>query len=117
MHRANPAAKRRVLILDEDRIIVQSLSQFLRREGYEVSGCDDAREAMNRLEGGPFELFLGDVNMPGLKADEVLRDVRRRWAPIVVIVITGEGAIERVGDTRKVRVVCDFTKPLVGEGI
>jgi len=52
MHRANPATKRRILILDEDRIIVQSLSQFLRREGYEVTGCDDAQEAINRLDAG-----------------------------------------------------------------
>ena len=46
MHRPNTLTKPRMLILDEDRIIVQSLSQFLRREGYEVTGCGDAKEAI-----------------------------------------------------------------------
>src|SRR5688572_12434535 len=40
MVRHTPAAKPRVLVLDEDRIILQSLSQFLRREGYDVRTTD-----------------------------------------------------------------------------
>ena len=36
MLQANTPTKPRLLILDEDRIILQSLSQFLRREGYEI---------------------------------------------------------------------------------
>ena len=43
--------KPRLLILDEDRIMLQSLAQFLSREGYEVRTSDDADEAMAILEG------------------------------------------------------------------
>ena len=42
------APKPRLLILDEDRIILQSLSQFLRREGYEVSTADRPDDALAR---------------------------------------------------------------------
>ena len=41
MIQANVQQKTRLLILDEDRIILQSLSHFLRREGYEVRTTDD----------------------------------------------------------------------------
>src|SRR5438105_1051612 len=117
MHRANPATKRRILILDEDRIIVQSLSQFLRREGYEVTGCDDAPEALNRLHAGQFEPLLADINMPGLKAAEFLRDVRRRWPYVVTIVVTGYGSIEGAVDATKTGAFDYLTKPIVDEEI
>src|SRR5438552_3100391 len=119
MHRPNPpaATKPRLLILDEDRIIVQSLSQFLRREGYEVSGCDDPQDAIEQLDASHFELLLCDVNMPGLKAAEFLRDVRRRWPHLVVIVITGYGSIEGAVEATKMGAFDYLTKPIVDEEI
>src|SRR5881394_1782258 len=70
--------KPRVLILDEDRIILQSLSQFLSREGYDVRTADEPADALGILEGSQIELLLADINMPGLKAAEFLRSIRRR---------------------------------------
>src|SRR5688500_18689999 len=43
-------SKPRVLVLDEDRIILQSLSQFLRREGYDVRTTDRPEEALALME-------------------------------------------------------------------
>src|ERR1700689_4062885 len=65
MLQANTPDKSRLLILDEDRIILSSLSQFLRREGYDVRTCDRAEEAIALLENGQIALLLADVNMPG----------------------------------------------------
>ena len=45
MLQANTPHKPRILILDEDRIILQSLSQFLSREGYDVRSCDRPEDA------------------------------------------------------------------------
>jgi DNA-binding NtrC family response regulator len=117
MLQANTPQKPRLLILDEDRIIVQSLSQFLRREGYDVTGCGDARQAMDVLDGAHFELLLADVNMPGVKAAEFLRDVRRRWPHLVVIVITGYGSIEGAVEATKMGAFDYLTKPIVDEEI
>src|SRR5438105_3959267 len=117
MHRPNTQTKPRLLILDEDRIIVQSLSQFLRREGYEVIGCDAPDAAMNHLDGGRFELLLVDVNMPGIKPADFLRDVRRRWPHLVVIVITGYGSIEGAVEATKMGAFDYLTKPIVDEEI
>ncbi|MDB5323291.1 MAG: hypothetical protein JWN40_4922, partial [Phycisphaerales bacterium] len=46
MLKAHTPAKPRLLILDEDRIILQSLSQFLSREGYEVRTADDPQDGL-----------------------------------------------------------------------
>src|SRR4051812_44820843 len=84
MVQLTPKTKPRVLVLDEDRIILQSLSQFLRREGYDVRTSDRPEEALALMEAGQVELLLADVNIPGVKAAEFLRDIKRRFGHVVV---------------------------------
>src|SRR5688572_25977569 len=94
MLQANVETKARILILDEDRIILQSLSHFLRREGYATRTTDDVEDALGLLESGQFELLLADVSIAGVKPAEFLRDVRRRFPHVVVVVVTSYGSIE-----------------------
>ena len=117
MLQANTPTKPRLLILDEDRIIRQSLAQFLRREGYEVRSTDRAEEAAAILEAGQAELLLADINMPGVKPAEFLRDVRRRFGHVVVIVITSYGSIEGAVGATKNGAFDYLTKPIVDEEI
>lgn len=117
MLQANTPNKPRLLILDEDRIMLQSLSQFLRREGYEVRTSDNPQEAQSILEGQPLELLLADVNMPGIKAGEFLRDVRRRFPHVVIIVITGYGSIEGAVEATKMGAFDYLTKPIIDDEI
>ena len=117
MLQANPITKPRVLILDEDRIILQSLSQFLRREGYEVRTSDTPEDASGQLDAAHFELLLADVNMPGLKPPEFLRDLKRKFPHLVVIVITGFGSIEGAVEATKMGAFDYLTKPIIDEEI
>lgn len=114
---ANLPQKPRLLILDEDRIILQSLAQFLRREGYDVQTTDSLAQAMERMESGPVELLLADINIPGPKPAELLRDIRRRFPHVVVIVITGYGSIEGAVQATKMGAFDYLTKPIVDEEI
>ena len=113
----NTPTKPRVLVLDEDRIILQSLSQFLRREGYDVRTTDRPEEALAMMEAGQAELLLADVNIPGVKAAEFLRDVRRRFGHVVVVVITSYGSIEGAVEATKIGAFDYLTKPIVDEEI
>src|SRR5215213_10779148 len=117
MLQPNTRDKARLLILDEDRIILQSLSQFLRREGYEVRTADAPDDALAQLEAGGVELLLADVNIPGLRPAEFLRDVRRRFAHVVVVVITSYGSIEGAVEATKMGAFDYLTKPIVDEEI
>src|SRR6202011_331869 len=100
-----------------DRIILQSLAQFLRREGYEVRTTDRAEEALSMMEAGQAEVLLADINMPGVKPGEFLRDVRRRFAHVVIIVITSYGSIEGAVEATKNGAFDYLTKPIVDEEI
>jgi DNA-binding NtrC family response regulator len=117
MLQANTLHKPRLLILDEDRIMSQSLSQFLRREGYDVRASDQRNEALNQLEHAQIELLLADVNMPGIRGTDFLRDVRRRFPHVVVIVITGYGSIEGAVEATKMGAFDYLTKPIVDDEI
>ena len=117
MTQMNTPHKPRVLILDEDRIILQSLAQFLGREGYDVRVADTPKQAFEELESGQTELLLADVNMPGVKPSEFLRDVRRRFPQVVTIVITSYGSIEGAVEATKMGAFDYLTKPIVDDKI
>ena len=117
MVQPTPTTKPRVLVLDEDRIILQSLSQFLRREGYDVRTTDRPEEALALMEAGQVELLLADVAIPGVKPAEFLRDIRRRFGHVVVVVITSYGSIEGAVEATKTGAFDYLTKPIVDEEI
>jgi DNA-binding NtrC family response regulator len=109
--------KPHLLILDDDRIILQSLSQFLRREGYEVRTTDSAEEAGALMESGQIHVLLVDVNLPGMKPADFLRDMRRRFPHVVIVVITSYGSIEGAVEATKMGAFDYLTKPIVDEEI
>src|SRR5688572_1213669 len=117
MLQAHTPPKPRLLILDEDRIMLQSLSQFLLREGYDVRTTDDPADALAQLESSAFELLLADINMPGVKPAEFLRDLRKRFPHTVVVVITGYGSIEGAVEATKNGAIDYLTKPIVDDEI
>jgi DNA-binding NtrC family response regulator len=117
MLQANTPHKPRLLILDEDRIMLQSLGQFLRREGYDVTTTDTSKDALAHLDAEPVELLLADINLPGIKPLEFMRDVRRRFPHVVIIVITGYGSIEGAVEATKIGAFDYLTKPIVDDEI
>jgi DNA-binding NtrC family response regulator len=117
VHSGTQADKVRVLILDEDRIILQSLGQFLRREGYEVRTADSAEAALNLMAGQRVDLLLADINMPGIKPAEFLRSLRKRFPQVVTIIITGYGSIEGAVEATKLGAFDYLTKPIVDDEI
>ncbi len=69
------------------------------------------------LEGGQTELLLADINMPGIKPADFLREVRRRFPQVVVIVITSYGSIGGAVEATKIGAFDYLTKPIVDEEI
>ena len=84
MAKTNP----KILVVDDDRIILDSLSEFLRLEGYTVGGTRDFKGALQALERDPYHLVVTDVNMPDADGFELLRVIKQRYPDIVVIIIT-----------------------------
>ena len=91
----------RILIVDDDPIVAESLADFLSDEGYSTATAGDGQEALDLLEaprpkvnGGPFGIVITDLNMPRCDGMELLRRIRGSHPSVVPIVITGFGKIE-----------------------
>ena len=83
----------RVLVVDDEPAIRQSLSGVLEDEGYIVQSAESGEACLTALPGGNFELVLLDIWLPGIDGMEVL--MRIQEIPFderpVVVVISGHG--------------------------
>jgi len=106
-----------ILLVDDDPIIVSSLGEFLRLEGYEVEtvgGVDAALQAISRRN---FQLIVTDINMPRANGFELLRTLRQQKTDAVVIVITAYGTIESAVEAIKMGAYDYLTKPIIDDEI
>ena len=106
-----------ILVVDDDRIILDSLCEFLRVEGYQVDGAIDSDTALLALGRTPFNVVITDVNMPGSDGFELLRIIKQRHPEIVVIIITGYGTIESAVEAIKLGAYDYLTKPIIDDEI
>ena len=109
--------KPRILIVDDDKIIVESLSEFLRLEDYAPPGAGNFAEAMAELEKRRYNLVISDINMPDSSGFELLRTIRQRFPDIVVVMITGYGTIESAVEAIKMGAYDYLTKPIIDDEI
>lgn len=83
----------RVMIVEDEPHIVESLSFLLAREGFDVRAIDDGAAALQALEAEPPDVLVLDVMLPGLDGFELLR--RLRAAPALkslpVLMLTAKG--------------------------
>jgi two-component system response regulator AtoC len=111
------ADRARVLLVDDDPIIVGSLSEFLRGEGHDVDGVTDGSEALEALATTMYTLVITDINMARTNGLELLRVIKQRFPELVVIVITGYGTIESAVDAVKMGAFEYLTKPVIDDEI
>ncbi len=86
----------RVLVVDDERAVRESLRRALELEGYEVELVADGREALDRLESGAPEpdALLLDVLMPEVDGLEVCRRLRRAGSRVPVLMLTARAEVE-----------------------
>lgn len=114
-HTDRPA---RVLIVDDDPIIADSLAEFLARDGYDVTTCATGDEAVATIEDADpnaFQVVICDLSLPGMSGIDTLRAVNDLSPETVVIMLTGYGTIESAVETIKLGAVDYLTKPVVDD--
>ena len=107
----------RILVVDDDQIIVESLVEFLKLEGYDAVGAASFGQAIKALGRQPFYLVITDVTMPEADGFELLRVIKQRYPEIVVIMITGYGTIESAVEAIKMGAYDYLTKPIIDDEI
>jgi DNA-binding response OmpR family regulator len=81
---------KKILIIDDDRVLRQTLAAALETERYEVGEAGDGREGLNKALQGNYDLVVLDVVMPTLGGLEVCRKLRESGRKIPVIIMSGQ---------------------------
>ena len=75
-----------VMVVDDNKEIVYSISELLKYEGYRVIPAYDGMEALNLLEQNPVDLILLDVMMPRLNGLSALMKLREKYRiPVIIL--------------------------------
>jgi len=80
---------KRIMAIDDSPSLRQMVALTLETAGYEVVEASDGRDAVARLDGREYHLFITDLNMPGMDGIELTRKLRSmpeyRFVPIVLL--------------------------------
>jgi len=107
--------KKNILVIDDDKIILDSLCEFLSLEGFLTSGAETVKSALAKLEEENYCLVLTDVNLPDGDGLELLGIIRKNYPQTVVIVITGYGTIDSAVKAIKCGAYDYLTKPIIDD--
>jgi len=109
--------KARILLVDSDQIILESLGGFLAGEGYDVTTASSEARAVDFLQAGRYNLVLADVGMPEEGRFDLLRRVRDRQDDVMVIMVTGYGTIESAVEAIRQGAHDYLTKPIIEDDV
>ena len=106
----------KILIVDDDPLVADSLAVFLKMSGYDVVVETDSRRALRMLKDGTaVDMLLTDVNMPGLDGFGLLKEAKKVDPKLVAVMLTGYGTIESAVKAMRNGAEDYITKPVIDE--
>lgn len=107
----------RLLIVEDEETLRESLKRVLVREGYEADAADSAEAALRKLEETGYDLVITDIMLPGIDGIELLRKIRERSPEQLVIVVTAYASIETAVGALRAGAYDYVMKPIIHEEI
>jgi DNA-binding NtrC family response regulator len=103
--------KGRLLIVDDEAVVRDSLCRWFGDEGYEVGTAESAAEALKRVAESTWDLALLDIKMPGTDGIELQRRLHEIEPDLLVIIMTGYASVETAVQALKDGAYDYVTKP------
>jgi two-component system, cell cycle response regulator len=103
---------KRILIVDDDDTVRDSLNDFLEFHGFSVAAVDRASRALEVLAKDEFDLVISDLVMPQMDGISLTKAIRESGKDIPVLMMTGFASIEYAVESMKAGATDFFTKPL-----
>jgi len=82
-------AKKKILLVDDDREFVNLFTSIIESEGYIVEVAFSGQQALDKFKKSAFDLLILDIKLPDMNGDKVAKKVRDKDKNIVIIIITG----------------------------
>ncbi len=107
----------RILVVDDEEVVRDVLSTFLRNEEYYVDLAEDGVKALQMVDAGEYDVVLLDLMMPETDGFSVLESFRSRENCPATIVLTAFGSIERAVQATKLGAFDFITKPFKNDEV
>jgi len=101
----------KILIVDDEEIVRESLSEWFREDGYKVETASDAVDALNKLNKTRWDIYFLDIKMPGMDGMELHRRIREIDHDALVIMITAYASVDTAVQALKEGAFDYVTKP------
>jgi DNA-binding NtrC family response regulator len=110
---AEPAPKRRVLIVEDNETARKQIQVFLETEpDLAVDAAANGSDALKALNDRPYSVIVTDLKMPRVDGLQLLEEVQKRRLPADVIITTGFGTVEQAVQAMRMGAVDFLTKPI-----
>jgi DNA-binding NtrC family response regulator len=102
----------RILVVDDDLVVRDSLSKWLSSEGYRVQPAAGASQALEAIQGNQYDLALIDIQMPGMGGVELQGRLREICPNLAVIIVTGYPSEPAAAQALRFGASAYLTKPV-----
>src|SRR5262249_41300263 len=107
----------RILVVDDQEMMRDSLAATLAREGHEVVAAGDGQAAIGRLSGTKFGLVISDLGMPKMTGMELLAEAKKVRPEMPVVLMTAFADVPTAVEAMKIGAFDYIQKPFDGEQI
>jgi len=104
--------RRRILIVDDELSVRQSLQEWFLEDGFDVETAEDGNIALQRLNRGPFDIILVDLKMPGMDGITLQRRIREVDQNATIIILTAYASVDTAVQALKLGAFDYVTKPV-----
>ncbi len=108
---------RKILVVDDEKLVRWSIETFLKSWGYEVYSVGDPREALEIFSKSGIELVITDLRMPGMSGIELAKEIKSKNPKAKIILVTGYNSPQVEKEAKEVGISYAISKPLKAEVI
>jgi NADH-quinone oxidoreductase subunit E/NADP-reducing hydrogenase subunit HndA len=101
----------KILIVDDEPIIIRSCEAILKAEGYNIEGTLSAKDAILRMEQRPYSLVFTDLKMPEVDGITLIRWIKQKRPDTGIVIITGYPSQETIKDALELGIIDYVPKP------
>lgn len=107
--------KKRVLVIDDEQIVLDSVTRILEGDGFNVDASLSGLKGLKRALEKPYDIVFTDLRMPDIGGMRVLRDIKRAKPALPVVMITGFGSVKTAMQAIKLGAAEFLQKPFTPE--
>jgi len=105
-------AKKRLLIVDDEKVVCLMAKRTFEHEGYEVVTFTDSVQALEAIRSDHFDLIITDLKMKDVDGIQLLEAAKARWPEIPVILLTAFATLDSAVESLRKKAFDYFSKPV-----